>query len=71
MQGTMEAVEATITIDDKVYLEKNLPDNVKQLIRVYRKWTEDLTALKLDVALHEAALRDLSREISAGVAPQA
>lgn len=61
-------VQETIMINDKLYVMDDLPEQVKQLIGVYRKWATDLSEARLEVAKHEAAMRDLASEISRTVA---
>lgn len=53
-----------LTVDGVEYKVEELSDTVKKLLGIYQIWAKELDELRLDVAKHEAALRDLSREIS-------
>jgi len=57
-----------IRINNVEYEAGDLPQQVLDLLRVYRGWSEDLIEARLEVAKNEAALRDLASEISRAVA---
>lgn len=67
---TTEAQQKTVTINGQEYAVDTLSDTVKNLLVVFNQWQNDrdvavqaLSDAKLALAKHEAALRDLSREI--------
>lgn len=61
----------TISIDNVEYEVEKLSDRVKRLIAIYGKWTDEAAELRLNLAKNEAALRDLTREISETVKTEA
>jgi hypothetical protein len=61
----------TVSIDGVEYEVEKLSDRVKRLIAIYGKWTDETAELRLSLAKNEAALRDLTREISETVKTEA
>jgi hypothetical protein len=54
----------TITIDNVEYEVEKLSPKTQALVRIYQKWVEEQQKQRLDLAKTEAALRDLSRELT-------
>lgn len=66
--AAMEQVAGqTVVINGKTYLETALPEQVRKLIEVYRRWVHECNEAKLEVSKCEAALRSLSNEIASHV----
>ena len=61
-------MQETIQINDKMYEIASLPPVVQELVAVYRKWISELNDARLEVAKHEAAIRDLAGEINRAMA---
>lgn len=62
--------QKTIAINGKDYEVDSLSDTVKTLLNIYSQWSTErdeavkaFNEAKLSVAKHDAALRDLSKEI--------
>ncbi len=68
-------VPKTITIDEVEYAVEDLSAQAKLLLEIHADWRRDLADVRLEVAKHEAALRNLEAEISetvkAGIAEAA
>lgn len=60
----MSQNQAVLTIDGVQYEVDKLSDKVKNLLSIYQKWEAEVLESKLTFAKNEAALRDLTREIS-------
>lgn len=54
----------TITIDNVEYEVEKLSVKAQALVKIYQNWANDQQNQKLDLAKTEAALRDLSRELT-------
>jgi len=67
----MSETNGTITIEDKEYKFDDLTEQQQSLVSVYRQWSGDLNDLRLEVAKTEAAIRDLTREITASTSEEA
>jgi len=63
----MSEEKNVITIEDKEYTIDELTDAQRSLVGIYRSWSSELNELRLEVAKVEAALRDLTREITSSV----
>jgi len=63
----MSEEKNVITIEDKEYTIDELTDEQRSLVGIYRSWSSELNELRLEVAKVEAALRDLTREITSSV----
>jgi hypothetical protein len=66
-ENEMSENKSTITIEDKEYEFDDLTEQQQSLVSIYRKWSEELNDLRLEVAKSESALRDLTREITASI----
>lgn len=53
-----------ITIDGVEHKVADLGEKSKHLLSIYQMWSQDVANLRIDLAKNEAALRDLTREIT-------
>lgn len=64
---TEQFQDATITVDGQNFLESSLPVDIRSLLGVYRQWQDETQKSRLEMLKGEAALRDLSKEISEAI----
>jgi hypothetical protein len=57
----------TITVDGVEHALDSFGPEVKQLVAIHQKWEKELVDARLQVALVEAALRDLNKELTAKI----
>lgn len=57
----------TITVDGIEHQLDIFPKEVQQLVSIHQQWEAKLIDRRLDLALVEAAIRDLTRELSAKI----
>ena len=57
-------IPGVLTIDGVQYEVEKFSDRIKNLLGIYQKWEQETIDAKLVFAKSEAALRDLTREIS-------
>ena len=54
----------TITVDGAEHDLSSFSDEIQKLVAIHQKWEGDLVEKRLGLAQIEAALRDLTRELS-------
>ena len=54
----------TITVDGVEHELSSFSNEIQKLVAIHQKWESDLVEKRLGLALIEAALRDLTRELS-------
>jgi hypothetical protein len=54
----------TITVDGTEYQLDSFPKEIQQLVGIHQRWEAKLVDSRLDLALVEAGIRDLTRELS-------
>jgi hypothetical protein len=64
-QKVAEAVqpEPTITFNNKTYVAKDLPSDIRELVNIHQKWTVKIGEAREEVFKYEAAIRGLLSEL--------
>lgn len=60
-----------LTIDGVPHVVKELPETVQQLVAIYNDWRQEESDAKMEMLKCQAAIRDLSNEISSIIRAQA
>lgn len=57
----------TITVDGTEHQLTTFSDEIQKLVAIHQQWEGKLVERRLDLALVEAGIRDLTRELSAKI----
>lgn len=57
----------TITVNGTEYHVEHLPQEIKDLVAIYKTWTDELSTARIEVFKLEGAISSLTKEIEARI----